>query len=392
MNNTNNERLLGGISTKQFLQEYWQKKPLLIRGALPNYQSPIDAAELAGLACEEEVESRIVLEKGGDEPWQLRCGPFVENDFTQLPDSHWTLLLQEANKHIPELTPLLEKFNFIPSWLFDDIMISYAPDQGTVGPHFDRYDVFLLQVEGEKRWQISTQPVADDNYLDEVQLRIMKQFNAEADWLLKPGDMLYLPPGVAHHGVAMGDSLTFSIGYRALSQSEIFSSFSDYVLEHIDTRNHYSDAKLTAQNNSGEISQQTISNITDLLKEMPLDNESVTKWFGQFITEPRNPLPDMSPDEAYSTDECIQELNNGNHLLRNEHSRFNFSTGDTGNILLFVDGKLHDLSATQREFVELICNQAYYSQQQLAKHLINDVSLSLLCEWLNDGSLYFSGE
>ena len=172
-------KVLGELSPAQFLAEYWQKQPLLVRGAWPGFQDPLTPEELAGLACEEGVESRLVLEQGGEKPWEVRHGPFVDDDFLKLPDSHWTLLVQDVEKHIADLAALLEPFRFIPDWRIDDLMISYAPPAGTVGPHVDDYDVFLLQGQGRRRWQISRRPVEPDNCLPDTELRILREFVPE---------------------------------------------------------------------------------------------------------------------------------------------------------------------------------------------------------------------
>ena len=381
---------LGNMTPEDFLTEYWQKKPLLIRNALPNYSSPITADELAGLACEEEVESRLVLEKGGKQPWELRCGPFDESEFCSLPESHWTLLIQEANKHLPQLSDLLAQFNFIPTWWFDDIMISYAPDKGTVGPHYDQYDVFLLQVEGKKSWKISTHSIQADNYLDNTELRIMENFEAEQEWILEPGDMLYLPPGVAHHGIAIGDSVTFSIGYRALSQNEMLSSFIDFTLEQVETQHYYRDPSLGLQKHPGEINAQTIDHITELLKNIPFDQQSIGRWFAQYTTEPSNNVPLVTPaDPYYSAAQCLQQFKTTEILLRNEHCRFNFIRSNSQEIQLFIDGQHFPLNSHQSNFGILICDQASYQYQELSEHLHDPHCLDLLLTWINNGILYF---
>ena len=383
--------LLGGISKAQFLAEYWQKKPLLIRGALTDFNPPISADELAGLSCEEEVESRIVIEKDGRHPWELRCGPFTEGQFTTLPESHWTLLLQEANRHIPELSTLLDQFDFIPSWWLDDIMISYAADQGTVGPHYDRYDVFLLQVEGKKQWKINSQPVADDNVIDDIPLRIMKTFASEQEWILEPGDMLYLPPGVAHHGVALGEGITYSIGYRALSQQELLASYFDFVLEQNGSDDYFGDPMLSQQQHPGEITAATITQLTTLLQKIPLDTESIGRWFGQFITEPNNPSERFPPEQQLNQSQCLALLKT-THLIRNEQCRFNFITQTDGSINLYIDGDEHTLSPQQANFGQIICDCSHYDYQQLSPCLADSDSLELLLHWINEGVIYFATE
>ncbi|RUA06972.1 MAG: hypothetical protein DSY43_00860 [Gammaproteobacteria bacterium] len=211
------------ISQQQFLCEYWQKKPLLIKQALPNFITPLVADELAGLALEEEFESRLITGSIQSQDWSLRTGPFNECDFANLPEKDWTLLVQGVDRHIDDIHSLIQHFDFIPHWRFDDVMISYAATGGSVGPHFDYYDVFLLQGSGKRRWQLSSKNCEMDNYLDNAPLRIMSEFIPEQTFDVEPGDVLYIPPKVAHHGVSLDDNCTtLSFGYRAYSAKEMY--------------------------------------------------------------------------------------------------------------------------------------------------------------------------
>lgn len=215
----------GAISVEEFLEDYWQKKPLLIKQALPNFISPISSDELAGLSLEEEFESRLVQGSTAQQQWSLTNGPFTKTTFTQLPEQDWTLLVQGVDRFIDEVHDLIKQFDFIPRWRFDDVMISYATKGGSVGPHFDYYDVFLLQGSGRRRWELSTQFCTLDNYLKDVPLRIMHTFTPEQFFEVEPGDVLYIPPKVAHHGVSLDDECTtLSFGYRAYSAQELFES------------------------------------------------------------------------------------------------------------------------------------------------------------------------
>ncbi len=197
---TENFHCLGPISVEEFLADYWQKKPLFVKNAFPDLQSPITADELAGLACEDDINARLVLEKDGDYPWQAKNGPFDESLFSELPETHWSLLISDMEKYLPETMSLVKPFRFLPDWRRDDLMISYAPEGGSVGPHVDDYDVFLIQLSGHRLWKISEDFCFDA--IEGVDLRILKTFEAEQQWLCEPGDLLYLPPNVAHHGVA----------------------------------------------------------------------------------------------------------------------------------------------------------------------------------------------
>ena len=234
-------QLLGGITAREFLRDYWQKKPLLIRQAIPDFESPIDADELAGLALEEEVESRLVIEHG-ERPWELRRGPFAEDAFGALPEREWTLLVQAVDQFVPEVAELLEQFRFLPSWRIDDVMISFAAPGGSVGPHFDNYDVFLLQAQGKRNWKIGQMCNSESPLLQHADLRILAEFEESAEWVLEPGDMLYLPPRLAHFGIAEDDCMTYSVGFRAPSAAEVLTHFTDFLAQYLTDEERYTDA------------------------------------------------------------------------------------------------------------------------------------------------------
>jgi len=204
-----------GMPPARFLRDYWQKRPLLIRAGFPNFHKCIFPEDLAGLACEEAALSRIVLHDAKRDRWTLRNGPFAKADFAKLPKTHWTLLVQDVDKWDMDVAALLDRFDFIPSWRVDDVMVSYATDGGGVGPHVDNYDVFLVQGLGQRRWRISSDPRAPKTFRANTDLKLLREFVPTHDWTVEPGDVLYLPPGVPHDGVAVGSCMTFSVGMRA---------------------------------------------------------------------------------------------------------------------------------------------------------------------------------
>ncbi len=192
------------VSLEAFLSDYWQKKPFLFKQAFPSFTDPLSPEELAGLACEEEVESRLVRHKKGS--WLLQNGPFSETEFTSLPETDWTLLVQAVDLWFTELQSLYSHFSFIPDWRFDDIMVSYATDQGGVGPHFDYYDVFIIQGMGNRRWQLGEHCNESTALQSSSELKILEHFSPHDEFLLETGDMLYIPPGHSHYGVSLGSS------------------------------------------------------------------------------------------------------------------------------------------------------------------------------------------
>lgn len=280
--------ILGGLSPEEFLADYWQQKPLLIRNALPGFVSPISADELAGLALEEEVESRIILEEGDNSPWELLSGPFEEDIFQRLPESHWTLLVQAVDLWVPEVKMLLEHFDFLPPWRLDDIMVSYASPGGSVGPHFDYYDVFLLQAEGQRRWQIGGLCDQHTPRLDDTALRILSNFEKQDEWVLNPGDMLYLPPRLAHWGVAENDCLTYSVGFRSPTLAEMLGDLATELMTQ-GNASYYQDPKLTPNMAREQIDPLFIQQVQGMLHQLANNEELLGDWFARYMTTPKCP-------------------------------------------------------------------------------------------------------
>jgi len=275
--------LLGGITPSQFLTEYWQKKPLLIRASVPEFKGILSPDELAGLACEDDAQARLVqYTKAG---WQLEQGPFHEKRFSKLPVKDWTLLVQGVNHHLPEAMQLLQQFDFIPHARLDDLMVSYAPDGGGVGPHFDSYDVFLLQGQGKRLWRVSEQQ--DLSLVEGAPLRILKNFEADQEWLLEAGDMLYLPPHIAHWGIAEGDCMTYSIGFRAPSAQELGVEFLSYLQEKCELSGMYQDPDLEPQLHPAKIGTEMVNQVAGMLSNLKWTQDDVAIFLGQHLSEPK---------------------------------------------------------------------------------------------------------
>jgi 50S ribosomal protein L16 3-hydroxylase len=382
-------QLLGGIPAQTFLQRYWQKKPLLIRQAIPDFVSPLSPDEVAGLACDANVESRLILEKDGITPWQLEYGPFAEDRFRQLPPSHWTLLVQRVNQLVPQLAEMLDQFTFIPGWRIDDVMVSFAPPQGSVGPHVDQYDVFLLQGLGTRRWQITTQDTRQHARQDNTQLDLLLEFEAEEEWELMPGDMLYLPPNVAHYGVALNSCLTFSIGFRAPRYTELISAWTDDQMVQLSDKLHYQDPELQLQQHSGEIDAAARERIRNIVRQQFVSNEQIDRWFGCFITESPPQAMSLEPETLLQTDTFRDQLTTQGELWRSEFCRFAFIRGKT-TIWLYVDGQEIELTLAYCDLIALLCDQRCYSLANLKPYLQDSQMIELLTRLYNMGAVEFT--
>ncbi len=275
--------LTGGLSPTRFLREVWHKQPLLIRNAIPGFTGLLSPAALQKLAGRDDVESRLV--RGSGRSWRLDHGPFRPADFKRLPKTGWTLLVQSLNHHLPEADALLKRFDFIPHARLDDLMVSHAVPGGSVGPHFDSYDVFLLQGRGHRRWQISTQARLD--LLPDVPLKILRTFKPEAEWVLGPGDMLYLPPHAAHHGVAEDDCMTYSIGFRAPTANELAQAFLMHLQDTVALEGRYADPDLGLQRHPGEIGRAMLDQIGAMIARVQWQPRDIAEFAGCYLSEPK---------------------------------------------------------------------------------------------------------
>ncbi|CAI2798012.1 MULTISPECIES: ribosomal protein uL16 3-hydroxylase [Pseudomonas] len=381
-------QLLGGITAREFLRDYWQKKPLLIRQAIPDFESPIDADELAGLALEEEVESRLVIEHG-ERPWELRRGPFAEDAFSTLPEREWTLLVQAVDQFVPEVAELLEQFRFLPSWRIDDVMISFAAPGGSVGPHFDNYDVFLLQAQGKRNWKIGQMCSSESPLLQHADLRILAEFEESAEWVLEPGDMLYLPPRLAHFGIAEDDCMTYSVGFRAPSAAEVLTHFTDFLSQYLTDEERYTDADAQPVSDPHQIQSDALDRLKSLLAEHMSDERMLLTWFGQFMTEPR--YPELVAGEELGEEDFISSLQDGAILVRNPSARLAWSEVDD-DVLLFASGQSRYLPGKLRELLKLVCSADALHSENLGEWLADEDGRDLLCELVKQGSLGFADE
>lgn len=340
-----------GIDEQIFLDQYWQKKPLLIRQAFPDFETPLPADELAGLSQEADTTGRIITQDDNG-AYHLEHGPFDDHRFTQLADNRWSLLVTDVEKHIPEFIAYLQPFRFIPDWRIDDLMISYAPEGASVGAHIDEYDVFLLQGSGIRRWSINSDATAEHIMRRDGDLKILANFTASDTWDLIAGDMLYLPPRMAHYGVAVDDNCTtWSIGFRAPLIPDLIARLAELISDRCPPE-RYRDAELKPARR-GEISSASIQRFKTIWNEATaLSDEEFAQLLGCWLSESSTDTLAIEAPETNSLQTARGAL-----LEKAPHSRFAWVSKPDKTATLFVDGSSLDCTA---DFAEHICASVQY--------------------------------
>ncbi|KPZ64791.1 50S ribosomal protein L16 arginine hydroxylase [Pseudoalteromonas sp. P1-16-1b] len=335
------------LSEQAFLNQYWQKKPLLIKRGFSDFKDPLDANELAGLAMEDSIESRIITNH--NQQWQSHQGPF--EDFEILTDEHATLLVQAVDHWHPEAAQLLEPFRFIPNWRIDDLMISYSTPGGGVGPHLDQYDVFIIQGEGKRHWRVGLPDASLKQFAQNKSLLQVEAFTAVIDCVLEPGDILYIPPGCPHEGYAIENALNYSVGFRAPNQQDLLSSFADHIIDTESGQKRYTDHTLALRDSKGELTQSEVDKVKTLMQAL-IENDSLFKnWLGNTLSQPKHDM-DLAPEEnPFSTAEIMQQLDSDMTFERLGGTRAIYQCiGDE--LLLSVNGENYPLPLSDLEAVK----------------------------------------
>ena len=376
---------LRDFDTAGFLRNYWQKRPLLIRKAFANWFNPLEPDELAGLACEPEVESRLVRRTGPGQ-WELENGPLEPSRFGELDASPWTLLVQSVDHHVGEVAALIEPFRFIPDWRIDDVMVSYASDGGGVGPHFDQYDVFLVQGLGRRRWRIGRSCDDTAPLLPHDDLRLLAEFETVDEWVLEPGDILYVPPGVAHDGEAVGDDcMTYSVGFRAPSRGDLVSAFADHVLDSLGEDDRYTDPEEAVPSQPGEISHDALARLHGMVTGALADRDAFARWFGTYITEQKDDRVDWAPEDTITAEDLMSAGAGSVMLERNPAIRFAFILQGEDEVMLFVGGARYACHGAAAEVAQRICAQTSFA---LGHETLRDGDITeLIVDLVNRGYL-----
>ena len=366
---------LGGLKVAEFLRHHWQKKPWVARGALPECPEILGRDGLLELAERDDLESRLVERSG--RRWRVRHGPFGARELRRLPRSGWTLLVQGVDSALPAARELLDRFSFIPYARLDDVMASYAPAGGGVGPHFDHYDVFLLQGEGRRRWRVSRQ--RDLDLVENAPLKILRRFRPTREWTMGPGDLLYLPPRYAHDGVAMsGGCVTFSIGFRASGAQELGARFLDYLQDRLRLDGDYSDPDLAPQPHPAQIGNAMTRKVRKFLDGIHWSSGDVTRFLGCHLTEPKahvviaRPVRPL-PERAFAA----RAVRDGLALALQTRMLFHGRT-------IFINGDAIDAGAPAARLLARIADR-----RSLPPHSrIDRESARLLYQWYRAGYIH----
>jgi 50S ribosomal protein L16 3-hydroxylase len=371
--------LLGKLTPAQFMRRFWQKKPLLIRQAIPGIEAPVSREELFQLADGDDVESRLITHFR--QSWAMEHGPFAPEQLPSLKKRDWTLLVQGANLHDDRARALLDRFRFIPDARLDDLMISYATDGGGVGPHFDSYDVFLLQVHGKRRWRFGAQ--RDLSLKPGLPLKVLQHFDPQEEWVLEPGDMLYLPPHIAHDGVAEGECMTCSIGFRAPSTSELSGQFLYHLAERLgeaderagEASARYKDPAQPAVSNPAQLPPLLIDRVGSILAALTWNEKDVASFLGTYLSEPKANVVFDPPRRALNEMRFIERVKKSGLRL------------DKKTILLyddtsyFLNGEQETLPPTLKKWLPELADRRYLQGKRFVT-LSDDSSMTaLLHEW-----------
>ena len=357
-----------------------------MRRAFRDFRDPLTADELAGLACEEQVESRLIDSK----TWRVTFGPQKEKTLRALPKTNWTLLVQEVQRFVPAAAALLDAFSFLPNHRIDDVMVSFAPKGGNVGPHDDSYDVFLVQGQGRRRWKIDARKNRDRALKANLDLKILKHFEPQEEQILGAGDLLYLPPGVAHHGVALDDCLTYSIGFRAPNARELWREFVDDVSATPEAALVYRDPKLVECMHPGELDAATLARVREMIRGLDLSSSTIDRFFGRFATRLK-PGHELEPPEKKWTRAAVGTAwQRGVEILRSEECRFSFLR-QPKKILLYYGGHELEVGSALAPVIELLTARRRFSCADISRDVArSSAAIDLLTRLVNAGALSFA--
>ena len=374
---------LAEFTLDDFMQHYWQQKPVVIRQGFKKFVDPISPEDLAGLACEEQVDSRLVYKKRGK--WQAENGPF--ESYAHLGKTGWSLIVQAVNHWSPEVAALVKPFDFIPKWRLDDVMISYSTPKGGVGPHIDLYDVFICQGSGRRQWRVGDRG-AHRQFAAHAALLHVDPFDAIIDVELLPGDILYIPPGFPHDGVSLETSMSFSVGFRGKSACDMLSGLADHVIDKELGSTLFSDPGRPIHHKQGQINAADFARIRAQLQSILDDDSLVADFAGSFLSRTKCQLDLQALDEPMDASQMLLSLAE-QPLVRTGGLRCFYVDATVAQGVCYVDGERHAFGAKAKAAVRALCDHDCVTHTHLRGALQNPAFVSAIVQWINAGYWYF---
>lgn len=372
------------FSLKEFLAEYWQKKPVIIKGGFENFQDPVTPEELAGLTLESDVDSRFVSNLNNE--WKAEHGPLSEELFDTLGETNWSIIVQAANHWHEGAAELFKPFKQMPNWLFDDIMISYSVPDGGVGPHIDQYDVFIIQGQGKRHWRVGD----IGEYQEEHRHGALKQitgFDPIIDQILEPGDILYIPPGFPHDGYALEPSMSYSAGFRSPKEQELVSNFADFIIENEQSDVHYHNPDLKAQTHGTKITTQSFEDLKAMMLNAMSNEQSLKQFMGEYLSNSRHHLNILPDTEKWTTEELLSYLQSGQALIKVAGLRTFYHEVEAceDNMTLYIDGESYVFPLTVKNDVIALCEASEFTLLDVENLLQDPHSVANLLQFVNIG-------
>lgn len=376
------------FSLEEFLSEYWQKKPTIIKGGFKNFQDPLTPDELAGLAMEEEIDSRFVSNL--DDKWDAKHGPFDESLFHDLPETNWSIIVQAVNHWHPIAAKLVSPFRMLPNWLIDDLMVSYSVPDGGVGPHIDQYDVFITQGVGKRHWRVGAKD--EGQYEETCRHSVLRQitgFEPIIDEILEPGDILYIPPGFPHDGYALEPSMSYSVGFRSPKEQELLSGFADFVIANDQGDVHYHNPDMKAQPNAGAIQPSDLTMLSDMLSKALENKANIKDFMGEYLSQSRHELDMIAAEPPWQNSEVYDFLASGETLSRLGGLRA-FYHPDQPHIV-YINGEKYQLPLELAPVAKALCDNEFINQELLDTQMDDPAFIAMLTQLANQG-LWFPAD
>lgn len=372
------KNFLGDTSIDTFLQDYWLKKPLLIRNAVIDIETFATREDFFEMSSDEDFECRMVYEKGAQYPWQVKHGPLGPGDFKE--NALWTLLCHNLNLYSPDFYRLQENVKFIPDWQFDDVMASVSNSGASVGAHIDNYSVFIIQGQGQRKWSLQTNP--DTTWQEDLDLKLLKNFTPNIEWTLNPGDAIYIPPHCAHHGVSLSDSISYSIGFKSLEYNKVVDFWATQVFSELTDNDFYRDPDLKKRKDSHEINDQEFETIyQEVIKKM--DRRSLKLAVARLLSRPRMPI---APSEAITQEELLAQLNQGMVLKQDQFTKFNVFY-ENEKAQFFINSHHYEISHKDYEDLKNLLSGPVYADLDFKTHYSDEV-MEIITTMIERGDLY----